>query len=232
MKEENKFVKVSREWFNRQNYHTTESQSEFLISKFDIDSLYLSSLMLSRLTIDGGSRFTDTEIKAWFGEKRQDKVDEKVGRLYKMQESGLFTIDTPYPKHYHITNIDDVFFPKMGFTKVTYEELEKIKLNTTRVSNANLFVVLAFIKSFLGDKKIICYPSIDLMVKNTTLCNKAVANSINTLIDLKLIARINNGWNAASKKSFGYTYTLWSEDAERILKKEYHKLRSTREESE
>jgi len=231
-KEKELFIKVSREWFDRPNYYTTEKQSDFLVSKFGIDNLYMSSLMQSRLTIDGDSRFTDTEIKVWFGEKRQDRIDEKLEGFRKMQEAGLLTVNTPYPKHYYITDIDDVFFPKTNYTTVTYEELEKIQLNTTRINNANLFIVLAFIKSFLGKDRLICYPSIELMVENTTLCNKAVANSITTLIDLKLIARINNGWNAASKKNFGYTYTLWSEDAEEILKSEYRRLRWTRKESE
>jgi hypothetical protein len=218
---ETRYIRVSKDWFDMPNRKTGESPH--LLEYYDAETLYLTSLIQFRFTIYKESRFSASEIKMWFGspDMRLGVFREKFNKLNKLRDEGLFEITEICKDTYYVNNIEyQLFIPTSNYVRITEEEIQKILSNKTKISNGTLFTVFTVIKAFMGSHSLYSFPSIHMIHLNTLLCDKTVSAAINVLISLKLIARIERGWDKENFRNYGYIYTLWSEDCESRLSDE------------
>ena len=210
-----RYIKVSNDWFNK------SKNGKHMISDYGIDALYISSLIMFRRNypFTNEARFTFEEVSHWYKDNRRSNIFSKLNQaLNVMQDNNIFQVNMPIKDHYYLMNLDTVLCSPFRYIKITEAEINKlILLNKTTTSNAKLFVVYLIIKSYINAADGIAYPTIDTLVKDTTLSNKTIGDIIDILVDIKLIYYESRGWDVENKRNIGHIYTLWSADAKERL---------------
>jgi hypothetical protein len=209
------FIKVAFDWIGRKKENGLR-----LLPVFGLDGLYLSSLIMFRYTYGNRSRFTLTEIEAWFGncQGKRERVLEKAKILNIMAEEEMFNLHMPYKGHYYLKELHDIFMPTGSFVRIYEDEVNTIiMLNTStgksKISNAHLYAVYVTIKSYISKSNPVAYPTIEDIVSHTGISNKTIATCIDMLMDMKLIYYQSRGFDKVNTKNIGNVYVLWSEDA-------------------
>lgn len=208
------FVNLSNEWFYTYKDDPNKDKFVSLAKKYGAKSFTLFFKLMQTGTYRGYYIVNNYYISEWFGYEKNRDIQTIFNRLNIFEKDKIIKFQDKYDLS--IIHKGNIYYqikqPQDGYFSIFDYEANRILYEYSGKSDKyRLFLLFACLKSHYNIDTRVCYPTIEIISKETGMIDKTIIEGIDILVDLGLILYDNPGTKLFSDgtiRECGNVYTM------------------------